>query len=242
MKIAVWSGPRNLSTALMYSFANRADCAACDEPFYAAYLKQSGIEHPMREAILVSQSVDPLRVACDLTGPPPNGRMYWYQKLMCHHMCAGFPLTWMGQVKNVFLIRHPARVVASYQAKRAEVTLADIGLRQQIGLYEYVRSLGQTPSVIDADDILRAPEAALRALCAALKMPFDAAMMSWPQGPKTFDGPWAAHWYGQAHQSTGFAPFVPEMPSVTGHYADLVELAMPLYRALTPTISGREQL
>lgn len=120
MRIAMWSGPRNLSTAMMYSFAARGDCAVVDEPFYAAYLALSGLDHPMRDEILNSQPQDPERVVDTLTASNPDGMQHFYQKHMTQHMLEGVPRTWMKDVRNVFLIRHPARVIASYAAKREE--------------------------------------------------------------------------------------------------------------------------
>ena len=148
----MWSGPRNLSTAMMYAFGARGDCAVVDEPFYAAYLAKTGIDHPMRDAIMASQSQDAAEVAQGLIGPIPGGHPHYYQKHMTQHMIPGAPRDWMAEVVNVFLIRHPARVVASYAKKREAPVLDDIGFRQQAELFEHVKSLGQTPVVIDSGE------------------------------------------------------------------------------------------
>ena len=136
VRIAMWSGPRNISTAMMRSFENRPDCAVVDEPFYAAYLARTGLDHPMRDEVLASQSTDWRVVADGLTGDAPGGRPVFYQKQMTHHMLPDFGLDWSGTCVNAFLIRDPAAVLASYVQKRAEVTLEDIGVARQRELFE----------------------------------------------------------------------------------------------------------
>lgn len=228
----MWSGPRNLSTAMMYSFGARSDFAVVDEPFYAAYLTQTGLDHPMREEIIASQSADPDKVAAMLTGPVPEGRAHFYQKHMTQHMIAGIPRDWMDEVKHVFLIRHPARVVASFGAKYENPTLADIGFTQQTELYQRLTAKGEKPVVVDSADIRHDPEGMLTRLCAALDLPFDPAMLQWPAGGHRSDGIWASHWYGAVHASTGFAPAEGPPPDLEGEAAELVAQAMPHYRLL----------
>jgi hypothetical protein len=232
MRIAMWSGPRNLSTALMYSFGARPDCAVTDEPFYATYLRRTGQQHPMTKEILAADTLTPAEIVDALTGPIPQGRTVYYQKLMTHHMLPGMPLDWMTQVRNVFLIRHPARVIASYTAKREDPTAEEIGFGAQLRLFEKACDLGQDPLVIDAMDIRAQPEAALRALCAALGLPFDDNMLKWPAGGHPADGVWAKHWYGAVHRSTGFADPEGPLPELTGRHAALCETAVPIYERL----------
>ncbi|WP_110813566.1 HAD family hydrolase [Pseudoroseicyclus aestuarii] len=222
MRIAAWSGPRNLSTAMMYAFAQRADCDVRDEPFYAAYLSRTGLDHPMREAVLASQPRDAAQVPEGFSGTP-----HLYLKLMAHHALAGFPMDWAEGARHLHLIRHPARVIASYGVKRAEMTLEDIGFPQQAALFE---RFGGT--VLDSVTIRADPEAALRALCAALELPFDPAMLSWPSGGCDRDGAWAPHWYGAVHGSTGFADPEGPLPVLEGAARDLCEAALPYYEAL----------
>ena len=228
----MWSGPRNLSTAMMYAFGARADCAVSDEPFYAAYLAATGLDHPMRDAILASQPNDPEEVARHLSGPVPGARAHWYQKHMTHHMLPGVPRGWMADVVNVFLIRHPARVVASYAKKREAPVLADLGFIQQAELFDHVRALGQTPVVIDSADVRADPERALSGLCAAIGLAWDRAMLSWPAGGHPDDGVWAPHWYGAVHRSTGFDGPEEDLPRLEGDYARLAEAALPYYERL----------
>lgn len=233
MRIAMWSGPRNLSTALMYAFAARGDCAVWDEPFYAAYLRVSGIDHPMREAIIAAHDADPDRVAAACAGPIPQGKTLFYQKHMTLHMIAGFDCGWMRACRNVFLIRHPARVIASYAKKREAPTLADLGFLQQAALFDAVAGwTGTAPLVIDGADIRADPRAALTRLCAALAIPFSDRMLAWPAGPKPHDGIWAAHWYGAVHRSTGFEPAEGPLPALTPDYARLAEAGLAHYERL----------
>lgn len=228
----MWSGPRNLSTAMMYAFGARADFAVVDEPFYAAYLDRTGLDHPMRDAVLASQPTDPAIVAAALVGPIPGNRPHFYQKHMTQHMIAGIPRDWCAHVRHVFLIRHPARVVASFGAKYDNPTLADIGFTQQTEIFDDLTAQGLTPLVIDSADIRRDPRPMLTRLCAALDLPFDPAMLSWPAGGHPSDGVWAPHWYGAVHASTGFAPAEGPPPVLTGAAGDLVAQALPHYHRL----------
>jgi len=224
MKIACWSGPRNLSTAMMYSFAARADFSVLDEPFYGAYLRETGLAHPMADEIMAAHETDWQRCA---TTCRQDGTPHVYQKHMCQHILQTTPLDWAGECAHVFLIRHPARVLASFQAKHEEVSLDDIGVEQQIALYEEFGGI-----VIDSADIRADPKGMLTALCAALDLPFDPAMLSWPAGGIEADGIWASHWYGAAHESTGFAGAEGPLPDLSGPLVELCEEALPAYAIL----------
>ena len=229
-RIAMWSGPRNLSTAMMYSFGVRADCTVVDEPFYASYLAMTGIVHPMQDQILAAQSRNAGEVAQQLSAPVDIP--VFYQKHMTHHMVDGVPRDWMAQVTNVFLIRHPARVIASYGKKREGLSLDDIGFHQQAELFDHVCALGQTPVVIDSNDILRDPVGMMRKLCVAIGLPWDAGMLQWPTGGHASDGVWASHWYGAVHTSTGFAGVEGDLPNLETKHALIEAQAMPYYDRL----------
>ena len=233
VRIAMWSGPRNLSTALMRSFGNRRDCAVIDEPFYAAYLAISGAAHPMRDAVLAHHEADWRKVAAALAGPAPGGKPLFYQKHMTHHMLPGIGRDWMRACRHAFLIRHPARVLASYAAKREAVGLADTGFVQQAELFDEAAGLtGKAPPVVDADVLLADPARLLASLCAALGVPFNEEMLTWPAGRRDTDGVWGAHWYDAVNQSTGFGPPAP-MPRLDDPLlATIVEQALPLYSKL----------
>jgi hypothetical protein len=233
MNIAMWSGPRNLSTALMYSFAARGDCAAWDEPFYAAYLAATGLDHPMRAAVIAGGDPNPARVAAACAGSAPGGQPVFYQKHMTHHMIPGVPLGFMAACTNVFLIRHPARVIASYTAKREAPTLDDLGFPQQAALFDREADrLGRAPLVIDSAAIRADPKGALTRLCAALGLPFTEAMLSWPAGPKPFDGAWAPHWYPSVHRSTGFDAAEGPLPDTGPDQRPLLAAALRVYERL----------
>lgn len=231
LRIAMWSGPRNLSTALMYSFAARGDCAVWDEPFYAAYLRLTGIPHPMRDEIIAAHDADPTSVATACTKDRPEP--LFYQKHMTLHMVAGVPRDWMRHVTNVFLIRHPARVVASYARKREAPTFDDLGFRAQADLFDEVaRWLGHPPPVVSAEAVRANPRATLARLCDALHIPFTDRMLSWPPGPKPYDGAWAPHWYNAVHASTGFDAAEGPLPTLPPDYQRLADQGLPHYERL----------
>lgn len=232
MRLAVWSGPRNLSTALMYSFAARGDVAVWDEPFYSAYLTLTGLKHPMRGEIIAAGEPDPARVINRLVGPVPSGRAIFYQKHMCQHMIEGIDRNWLREVTNVFLVRHPARVLASFAAKRENPEFDELGFRQQFELFEMVAGREHSPVVIDSADIRAAPGPMLRALCATLGIDFSDVMLHWPAGGHPDDGVWAPVWYAAVHRSTGFAGVEPPLPELAGAKAGMVARALPYYEAL----------
>lgn len=232
MKIAMWSGPRNLSTALMYSFGNRADFRVMDEPFYGPYLRMTGLPHPMAEEIMQSRPDDAVQVEQSLLSPEPEGQ-HSYHKHMCQHMIPGMPRGFMAECVNVFLIRHPARVAASFRKGYEQATAEDLGFSLQAELYDHAVALGQTPVVIDSSDIRRAPEVLLKRLCEAISLPFDPAMLRWPAGGHAQDGAWAPHWYASVHRSTGFAGAEGDLPDLEGQTARLAAEVMPHYERLS---------
>ncbi|MEM1088714.1 MAG: HAD family hydrolase [Pseudomonadota bacterium] len=229
MRVAMWSGPRNLSTAMMYSFAQRPGWEVVDEPFYAAYLAATGLIHPMQDEVLSAQPHCARKVAEVLAARPETAR---YEKHMVHHVMSDWDLTWLADVVNVFLIRHPARVIASYVEKREQLTLDDLGFRQQFELFNHVKSQGATPIVVDSFNVRADPEQSLKRLCAAIGVTFEPAMLSWPKGPKSYDGAWGPYWYGAVHRSTGFAGVEGPLPLLDPDMARLADAAMPFYDAL----------
>ena len=233
LRIAMWSGPRNISTAMMRAWGNRADTAVIDEPFYAHYLLQTGVHHPGRDAVIAAQSTDAEQVAAMLTGPIPDGKPIWYQKQMTQHMSPDMSLDWLDQVANCFLIRAPEAVVASFTIQRPDAAAWELGFEQQARLFEHVRDrLGHAPPVIDAADVLKDPRGTLSALCAKLGIPFTERMLRWPAGPRASDGVWAPHWYAAVERSTGFAPYKPHEPELTAFQRELAEQCRPYYEKL----------
>ena len=232
MRIVMWSGPRNLSTALMRSFGARADTEVVDEPFYAAFLAATGLDHPMRDAVLAAGETDWRRVAAACAAEP-TARPIRYEKHMTHHMIEEFGLDWTRGAVQAFLIRDPRAVAGSYAAKREAFMLDDLGVVRQAALFDRAADrLGHAPPVVDATDIRRDPEGSLRALCGALGIGFDPAMLSWAPGRRATDGVWGRHWYAAVERSTGFAPPEPEPPALPEPIERLIEPATALYGRL----------
>ena len=229
VRAAMWSGPRNLSTALMRSFENRPDTVVVDEPFYASYLARTGIDHPGRDRVIASQPTDPAEVVSELHAPLPAGANVQYVKHMAHHLLPDDDLAWTRDFVNVLLIRDPAEVVASYVRSRESCEPQDLGLLQQLRLLE---AWAVTPPVIDAGDFLESPEAHLRWLCDWLGIAFTPAMLSWPAGSRESDGVWAPYWYDAVWRSTGFEPWHKREVSLSEHDARVAEACRPAYDTL----------
>ena len=230
----MWSGPRNISTAMMRSFGARSDCDVVDEPFYAAFLRETGLIHPMNDEVLAAQPNDWRDVVRGLERTPPHGKSVVYEKHMTHHMLPHFGLDWMRLRRNAFLIRDPVRVLASYMQKRDDVTLADIGFVQQSEIFaREADRLGHAPPVIEGVDVLRDPAATLEKLCAALGIAWTTTMLSWPAGRRHTDGVWAPAWYDAVEKSTGFGPPPEEKPvTLAPELQRIADAARPHYEAL----------
>jgi hypothetical protein len=233
VRVAMWSGPRNISTAMMRAFENRVDTVVVDEPLYAAYLARTGVEHPSRDAVIASQPTDLSEAVAELSAPLPVGLRVHYAKHMAHHVSQDMDLDWTLRFSNVLLIRDPVDVVASYVRARANCEPDDIGLRQQQWLAGLWEARGTAVPIIDANDFLRSPEAHLRWLCDWLEIPFSMNMLSWPPGPRPSDGVWAPHWYAAVWSSTGFQPWR-DRPATTlsDHDSAVAEECRPIYAAL----------
>ncbi len=230
----MWSGPRTVSTALMRAWENRPDTVVTDEPLYAFYLTATGLDHPGRDEVIASQPRDWRVVLRELTaGPLPPGVTIYYQKHMTHHLLPSVDRSALAGLRHAFLIRDPRSLLASYARVRSAPTLADLGLRQQAEIFEEFGG-----PVLAAADLLAAPEPALRALCAALGVPFSAAMLSWPPGPRASDGVWAPYWYDSVRRSTGFVPATgpPTPADLDPALEPLLEECMPHYEKLRKNI------
>jgi hypothetical protein len=204
----MWSGPRNISTALMRSWGNRPDTFVVDEPLYAHYLLNTTVDHPGRDETIASQENDWRKVVDWLTGPVPQGKSIWYQKHMAHHLLPNISRDWLGEVTNAFLIRDPREVLTSYTKVIENPTLEDTGLPQQVEMFKWVRErTGVAPPVIDSKDVLGDPRGMLTKLCAALGVDFREEMLAWEPGPRAEDGVWAKYWYSEIDRSTGFKPY-----------------------------------
>ena len=230
----MWSGPRTVSTALMRAWENRPDTVVTDEPLYAFYLTATGLDHPGRDEVIASQPQDWRVVLRELTaGPLPPGVTIYYQKHMTHHLLPSVDRSALAGLRHAFLIRDPRSLLASYARVRSAPALADLGLRQQAEIFEEFGG-----PVLDSADLLAAPEPALRALCAALGVPFSAAMLSWPPGPRASDGVWAPYWYDNVHRSTGFVPVTGPVPppGLDPALEPLLDECMPYYEELRKNI------
>lgn len=232
VRVAMWSGPRNISTAMMRAFENRTDTVVVDEPLYAAYLARTGIEHPAREAVIASQPTDLAAAVAELFAPLPPGCRVHYAKHMAHHVSRDMDLGWTLSFRNVLLIRDPVEVVASYVRARESCEPDDIGLPQQQWLLELWDKHELEVPVLDAGQFLRSPEAHLRWLCNWLNIPFTDRMLSWPPGSRASDGVWAPHWYASVWNSTGFNPWRKRETSLSGHDAGVADACRPIYEAL----------
>lgn len=234
LRIAMWSGPRNISTAMMRSFGSRPDTFVSDEPFYGAFLKDTGADHPMRREVVAAMDCDWGSVLRTLSGPVPEGRPVWYQKHMWHHMTGPVGYGDFTGFTHAFLVRDPARMIASYLRKREAAAFEDFGLDRQAEFFEREADrLGEAPPVVDAADVLRDPEGTLGALCARLGIPFDPAMLCWEPGRRDTDGIWASHWYEAVEKSTGFgAPERGEPPPLPDEARRLADRCRPFYQRL----------
>jgi len=227
-RIAMWSGPRTVSTALMRAWENRPDTVVTDEPLYAFYLDRTGLDHPGRDQVIASQPTDWRVVLAGLAGGPlPGGAVIGYAKHMTHHLLPEVDRAALAPFRHAHLIRDPRELLASYTRVRAEPTLADLGLRQQAEIFETFGG-----PVVDSRDLLTDPEGTLRALCRALAVPFDGAMLAWPAGPRASDGVWAPYWYDSVRSSTGFAAYRAPSAALAARLEPLAEQCRPYFTRL----------
>jgi len=233
LRIAMWSGPRNISTAMMRSWGNRPDTFVCDEPLYAHYLVQTGLDHPGRDQVIAHHETDWRKVIAWLTGPIPQGKAIFCQKHMAHHMTGDIDRDWLGKLTHCFLIREPREMLTSLIKHIPHPTLADTGLPQQVEIVEYVRKqTGTTPPIFDARDILENPRRMLGLMCEALSVPFTDTMLTWPAGRRDTDGIWAKHWYASVEKSTGFQAYKPKQEQVPDEFRSLLHQCERCYAGL----------
>lgn len=239
MRIAMWSGPRNISTAMLRSWGNRPDTFVCDEPLYAHYLVQTGLDHPGRDEVIAHHEPDWRKAVEYLTGPVPDGKQIFYQKHMSHHLLQSIERSWLDKLTHCFLIRDPREMLTSLLKHLPNPTLQDTGLPQQVEIVHFVqRHIGKTPPIIDARDVLQDPRQMLQLLCEAVGVEFTEAMLSWPPGRRDTDGIWAKHWYSAVEKSTGFGRYRPKdetlppaleplLAKCLTHYNELYEQRLP---------------
>jgi len=235
--ICLWSGPRNVSTALMYSFAQRKDIRAVDEPLYGHYLRTSGARHPARDEIMAAMNCDGNVVMQELIERQIADRSCrLFLKHMAHHLL-NLDLGFLRETSNIFLIRNPREMLPSLTVQLPHATLRDTGLRRQWQLFEELRDAGQAPAILDSRLLLLDPRGTLRQLCEHLGLDFDPGMLHWDAGPRPEDGVWAPHWYHAVHRSTGFAPYRPKDNFPTALQA-LLDECSPWYDRLFENALG----
>ncbi len=233
LRIAMWSGPRNISTAMMRAFENRPDTEVWDEPMYGHYLFRTGIAHPGAEEIIADQGTDWESIAERCLGDAPNNSPVFYQKHMTMHLLPEMNQDWVRGLTNCFLIRQPDQVVASYGAVRPDLTLDDLGFIQQAKLFDYViKTTSTMPMVIDSKDFLLDPDAMLRAMCSQLDIPFRTEMIAWPEGKRDSDGVWGKYWYDSVWKSTGFAEYEEKPLNLNPEMQQIADQAEPYYQVL----------
>jgi hypothetical protein len=233
IRIAMWSGPRNISTAMMRAWGNRDDTVVVDEPFYAYYLLATGKPHPAADEVIATGETDWRKIVTHLTRVIPNGKRIFFQKQMTHHLLPEIDREWLGAVTNCFLIRDPREVISSYIKKREDFALEDLGFVQQAKIFDFVRTrTNAVPPVVDAKDVLQNPERTLRLLCEAAGVEFSESMLSWPSGFRATDGIWARHWYGEVAKTTSFQPYRPRNDEVPRRFREIYERCRQCYERL----------
>ncbi len=235
-RIAMWSGPRNISTAMMRAWGNRRDTFVCDEPLYAHYLNDTRKPHPGMDEVIAAGETDWRKVTDWLTGDAPEGRSIFFQKHMAHHLLPSMERDWIGRLQNVLLIREPKEMLTSLVKTTPDAELEDTGLPQQWELFQWLSErTGKEPIVLDARDVLENPRDMLERLCAELDVAFMDAMLAWPPGPRSTDGVWAKHWYHEVEKSTGFRAYQPKNEVVPERWQDLLQACDEIYARLYAT-------
>jgi Sulfotransferase domain len=233
VRIAMWSGPRNISTAMMRAWGNRPDTFVIDEPFYAYYLQATGKKHPGADEVIATGETDWRKVVAQLTGPIPGDNSIFFQKQMAHHLLPDVDPDWLGAVTNCFLLRDPREVISSYVRKREDPELEDLGFVQQAAIFDFICSRRKSiPPVVDAKDVLENPEKILRLLCDAVGVEFSDSMLSWPPGVRETDGIWAKHWYGEVAKTTSFRPYRPSHGEVPERFREIYDRCRECYQRL----------
>lgn len=230
VRIAMWSGPRNISTALMRSWGSRPDTIVMDEPFYGHYLKYTELDHPGAEEVVAHHETDWRRAADELTASLPDGKTVLYAKMMSHHLLSHIEIDWMDEMVHCFLIREPREMLTSLLRFLPRPRLVDTGLPQQMRIFRWIHKVtGEVPPVIDSKDVLEDPPGMLQALCEAVGVESNEAMLQWRPGTHATDGVWAKHWYKQIEKATTFSPYRPKPDKVPARFAGLLAECEDLY-------------
>ena len=232
MKIACWSGPRNISTALMRSWSSRSDSFVSDEPLYAYYLKAKQLKHPMYKEIIDHYPNQYEDVITSLNSEIPNGKQHWYQKHMAHHLIDLSNIDWIKNFENCILIRHPKDVINSYVKKNTLNHIDELGYPQQYKIMEYLDSIGKKFIVIDSNILLDRPETILSQWCKSIDLEFDSSMLKWEMGNHAQDGIWWKHWYDNVITTTHFQKFSGNQHELDQKYQLIYDEALDYYNKL----------
>ena len=232
MKIACWSGPRNISTALMRSWSSRNDSFISDEPFYAYYLRKQQLKHPMYKEIIEYYPNKYDEVVKNLISTIPNNKKHWYQKHMAHHLNDFNDIDWIKNFENCILIRHPKDVINSYIKKNTLSYVDELGYPQQYKIMKYLTSIGKKFIVIDSNILLNNPEKILSKWCSSINLEFDISMLKWQKGNHPQDGIWWKHWYDNVITTTHFQKFSANQSQLNEKYQSIYDEALDYYNKL----------
>jgi hypothetical protein len=233
IRIAMWSGPRNISTAMMRAWENRSDTFVIDEPFYAHYLSNNNVQHPGRKEVLADGETNSSNISMGLANDVSDSHSIYYQKHMTHHLQDNINRNWMKEVVNCFLIRNPKDMIISYSKIHSDITSDLLGLEQQKEIFEYVTKLtGNIPPIIDSKDVLVDPKGVLTKFCDRIGVSFSDEMLKWPEGSRSTDGNWGKYWYDNVVNSTGFHSYIPKTQEIPEKYRTIYENSLKLYEDL----------
>ena len=232
MIVACWSGPRNISTALMRSWSSRKDTFVTDEPFYAYYLKETQNNHPMRENIINNYYSNYDEVVDYLIGKVPNQKKIWYQKHMAHHLIDLSKIDWIKKCENCILLRHPKEVINSYTSKNKLNSVTELGYPQQFEIVKFLKKSNHRFKIIDSVDLLVNPKAVLFDWCESINIKFDQSMLKWEKGSHPNDGIWWKHWYDNVINTSGFQKYQKKDISIENKYDSIYTKSMEYYNYL----------
>lgn len=232
MIVACWSGPRNISTALMRSWSSRHDTFVTDEPFYAYYLKETKLKHPMYEEIINHYSSNYNQIVSDLISKIPEGKKIWYQKHMAHHILDLTNIEWIANCENCILMRHPKEVISSYTKKNELNSVEDLGYSQQYEIMKFLKKLNKPYIIIDSSELLKNPEKSLSTWCKKMNIKFYKSMLSWEKGNNIYDGIWWKSWYDNVINTTGFQKFEKKDITIENKYDSIYNESMKYYNYL----------
>ena len=229
--LSLWSGPRNVSTALMYSFLQHPAIHVIDEPLYAHYLSKTSVSHPGDKEVLLTMEHDGEKVLKKIVSETKKFQIV-FLKNMAHHWI-GLDSSWLDKYDNIFLIRDPKQMLPSLVNQLPKPILRDTGLKTQVEIYDRLQKQGKQPIIIDAKYLLKNPKKILRIVFKHLGLPFSTRMLKWPKGPKREDGIWAKYWYHNVHQSEEFTPYYAKKEPFPEHLNELLDECTPYYQYLT---------